>query len=300
MFNPNASGSFFPFVPGVDTIAVQADGKILVGGKFTNIGGQPRNYMARLDPVTGLADSFNPNANFDALNTSVSSMMVQPDGKILVSGLFTSIGGATRNGFARLDPTTGLADSFDPDADDRILSMALQPDGKIIVSGFFSTIDGQPRNNIGRLDPVTGLADSFNPNADDPVYSLMVQPDGKILVGGWFRHIGGQARNGIARLDPVTGLADSFNPAPSNVVDSLVLQANGKVLLAGQFTQIGGTPRFRIARVDGTTGAGGCVRPAPKPLSLFHCSAGEWQDIVERPFHQHWRTETRVFCPLQR
>jgi hypothetical protein len=45
-FNPNASG-------GVSTIAVQADGKVLVGGGFTSIGGQPRNRIARLDPTTG-------------------------------------------------------------------------------------------------------------------------------------------------------------------------------------------------------------------------------------------------------
>ena len=46
----------------VHSIAVQADGKILAGGFFTNIGGQPRNHIARLDATTGLADSFNPNA----------------------------------------------------------------------------------------------------------------------------------------------------------------------------------------------------------------------------------------------
>ena len=46
----------------VYAMLVQADGKILVGGAFTNIGGQARNYIARLDPTTGAVDSFNPNA----------------------------------------------------------------------------------------------------------------------------------------------------------------------------------------------------------------------------------------------
>ena len=68
---------------------MQADGKILAGGGFfTSIGGQTRNRIARLDATTGLADSFNPNAN-----SSVESIAVQADGKILVGGLFTSIGG---------------------------------------------------------------------------------------------------------------------------------------------------------------------------------------------------------------
>ena len=75
-FNPNANDDVY-------SIAVQADGKILVGGVFTNIGGQTRNRIARLDATTGLADSFDPNAN-----NEVDSIAVQADGKILVGGDF--------------------------------------------------------------------------------------------------------------------------------------------------------------------------------------------------------------------
>ena len=108
-FNPNASGGL-PTVVG--SIALQADGKILVGGEFTSIGGQMRNRIARLDATTGAADSFNPNAN-----GRLHAIAVQADGKILAGGDFqgaNSIGGAARNWIARLDPMTGLADSFNP------------------------------------------------------------------------------------------------------------------------------------------------------------------------------------------
>ena len=58
-FNPNAKRG-----ASVNSIAVQADGRILVGGAFTHgIGGQARNHIARLNATTGLADSFDPNAN---------------------------------------------------------------------------------------------------------------------------------------------------------------------------------------------------------------------------------------------
>ena len=94
---------------------MQADGKILAGGAFTDsIGGQTRNRIARLDATTGLADSFDPNAK--DRDPAVASIAVQADGKILVGGFFLSIGGQPRNSIARLDPTTGLADSFDPNA----------------------------------------------------------------------------------------------------------------------------------------------------------------------------------------
>ena len=89
-FNPNAAGNPIPFV---SAIAVQADGKILVGGNFTSIGGQTRNKIARLDATTGQADSFNPTVGG---NGFVWTIVVQADGKILVGGEFSTIGGQTR------------------------------------------------------------------------------------------------------------------------------------------------------------------------------------------------------------
>ena len=66
-------------------MALQADGRIVVGGGFTTIGGTSRNRIARLDPNTGLADSFNPNAN-----GTVLALAVQDEGKFLVGGCFTA------------------------------------------------------------------------------------------------------------------------------------------------------------------------------------------------------------------
>ena len=159
--------------------------------------------------MTGLADSFNPNAN-----SFVETIAVQADGKILAGGDFTganSIGGQTRNFIARLDATTGLADSFNPNATDDVDSIAVQADGKILAGGFFLSIGGQTRNHIARLDPTTGLADSFNPNADALVLSIAVQPDGKILAGGDFANVGGQTRNHIARLETDGRLDQTLN-----------------------------------------------------------------------------------------
>jgi hypothetical protein len=113
--------------------------------------------------------------------------------------LFTSIGGQPRQNIARLDPITGLADSFNVDANERIYSIALQADGKILVSGVFTSIGGQQRNHIARIGGPTGV-DPFDPNANDNVQSIAVQADGKILAGGMFSGIGGQTRSRFARL----------------------------------------------------------------------------------------------------
>jgi|GEM_PF-791449 len=243
-FNPNANLE-------VHSIVVQADGKILVGGFFDNIGGQTRNRLARLDPITGLADSFSAGA----AGIGVHSIAVQADGKVLVGGNFFMMGGQSRNGIARLDATTAVADSFNPNANESVYSMAVQADGKILAGGSFTAIGGRACNRIARLDAATGLADSFDPSANESVFAMSVQADGKILVGGSFTSIGGQTRNHIARLDATTGLADSFDPNANNeYVRSIVVQADGKILAGGNFTNIGGQMRNRIARLDGTTG----------------------------------------------
>src|SRR5205823_11926847 len=134
------------------SIAVQADGKVLVGGNFSganSIGGQLRNHIARLDATTGLADSFDPNANSD-----VRSIAVQADGKILAGGDFfgaNSIGGQLRNRIARLDATTGLADSFDPNANNTVDSIAVQADGKILAGGDFTGNNRHARHVLARM-----------------------------------------------------------------------------------------------------------------------------------------------------
>ena len=241
----------------VRVVVVQPDGKILIGGDFAALspnGGAAvtRNRIARLNPDGTLDTAFNPNVSTNG--NYVLSIALQSDGKILVGGFFDSIGGQARHNIARLDATTGLADSFDPNANNLVWSLAVRADGKILAGGGFTSIGGQTRNRIARLDPSTGLADSFDPNADNDVLSIAVQGDGKILAGGGFASIGGQTRNRIARLNATTGLADSFDPNANNPVLSIAVQADGKILASGTFASIGGQTRNHIARVDPATG----------------------------------------------
>lgn len=99
-FDPNANGP-------VRAMVVQPDGKILVAGKFFSLGGFGHvDYLARLDPVTGTADSFKPNAN-----GVVRALALQADGKVLAGGVFSIVGGQSRNLFARLaNDTAALTD----------------------------------------------------------------------------------------------------------------------------------------------------------------------------------------------
>ena len=143
---------------------------------------------------------------------------MQADGKILAGGYFTSIGGQTRNNIARLDATTGLADSFDPNANGYVISIAVQADGKILAGGDFTTVAPNggaavTRNRIARLETDGRLDRTLNlSTVGNFVVATAVQPDGKILIGGSFTTVLG-VRNSIARLNPDGTLDTAFNPS---------------------------------------------------------------------------------------
>ncbi len=287
--------AFAPVVTSaVNTIAVQADGKILLGGEFTSVGGETRNRIARLNADGTLDTAFNP-----SLNGPVLSVGVQADGKVLVGGGFTTVGGVAHSGFARLGPNGALESGFNPSltfavrtmavqADGRIVvgggftvarlnadgtldagfaagalnhfvfSTALQADGKIIVGGSFTTVGGVARNRIARLNADGTLDTAFNPGAGGDVLSVSVMADGKILLGGRFFSVGGVSRFAIARLHEDGTLDAGFNPSADDTVHSTAVQADGKILLGGDFTLVGGLTRNRIARLnaDGTPDPG--------------------------------------------
>src|SRR5205085_1325382 len=110
------------------------------------------------------------------LNGSVNGLVypiaVQPDGKILVGGTFTSVLSVARNRVARLNPDGTLDTSFDPNADGAVLSIAVQADGKILLGGGFTSLSPNgggavTRNRIARLNADGTLDALFDPNADN-------------------------------------------------------------------------------------------------------------------------------------
>src|SRR2546425_416869 len=95
------------FLDDVYSLAVQADGKILVGGDFTTLGGQTRYGLGRLNANGTLDASFIPALGetpcFDGCSVSIYSLAVQADGKILVGGGVTTLGGQSHIGIGRLN-----------------------------------------------------------------------------------------------------------------------------------------------------------------------------------------------------
>jgi uncharacterized delta-60 repeat protein len=137
-FNPGANDE-------VRAVAVQADGKVLIGGSFSQLspngsGSVGRNCIARLNRDGTVDVAFNPNAN-----GRVRAIAVQPDGNILIGGEFTTLSpnfgsAVTRNRIARLKPDGTIDPTFDPSANGSVQAIALQPDGKILIAGDFTTL----------------------------------------------------------------------------------------------------------------------------------------------------------------
>ncbi|MDQ3190654.1 MAG: T9SS type A sorting domain-containing protein [Bacteroidota bacterium] len=241
----------------VKSIAIQNDGKIIVGGYFTSFNGTTINRIARLNTNGSLDNSFNPGAGF---NGNVESVAIQSDGNIIIGGAFTSFNGTTTNRIARLDINGILDPTFITGTgfSNIVTSVVIQNDGKIIVGGGFTSFNSTSRNCIARLNTNGSLDNTFNPGTGFTgiVFSTAIQSDGKIITGGAFSSFNGTIIYGIVRLDTDGSLDTSFNPGSgfNNHVISTAIQSDGKIITGGKFTSYNGTTINRIARlnIDGT------------------------------------------------
>jgi uncharacterized delta-60 repeat protein len=242
----SSNGSFGEGANGmVQTSAIQADGKIIIGGYFTSYNGKAVNRVARLNPDGILDNTFNLG---DGPSGEVLSISIQSDGKVIIAGSFTSFNGTKANRIARLNADGTLDNTFNSGdgANSTVLTTALQSDGKIIIGGAFFTYNGVTMNRIARLNADGSLDSSFDigTGADDYgfqndyVRTISIQNDGKIIIGGDFTSYNGISVNQIARLNVDGTLDDSFNldQVLSGSLETSNIQNDGKIVIGGLFT----------------------------------------------------------------
>ncbi|MEI6092350.1 MAG: hypothetical protein WCQ47_01545, partial [bacterium] len=240
----------------------QSDGKILIGGAFTTYNGTTINRIARLNTNGSLDPDFNVGTG---AGSTVSSIAVQSDGKILIGGAFTTYNGTARNEFARLNSNGTLDTGFNIGTGPNGMpyAIAIQSDGKIIIGGYYSftSYNGVARKQIARVNTDGSLDLSFDPGSlitgNFPmIYSAVIQTDGKILIGGYFTISSGSTTNvSIARINSDGTLDSTFNsPAGmGGTIASMALQSDGKILFNGVAGITSNTAKgiFRI-NTDGT------------------------------------------------
>jgi uncharacterized delta-60 repeat protein len=270
--NGTLDTSFVPAVQPVHVpsfvrlLAVQPDGKIVVGGSLTDRNG--RTGLTRL-----IADG-SPDPSFAlpaaTSHTNVSSGLLQADGKLVYSGWNSAGYGVWRllpSGAP--DPTFAvqLSGLNSPDF------LVRQPAGPYVlvsrtalpqvlsrltpVGAADSTFAAPVRSYAGSALPLLGVA------------AMAVQPDNRLLVGGWVQLAGALAYSPLVRLRADGRQDTTFNTAffssnsviAANVAD-LAIDGKGRILVAGYFSQAGGQPAAALVRLSTPPPT------SPRPLSV--------------------------------
>ena len=259
----------------VRTVALQPDGKILVGGDVPT-GGMPghEGVVYRLNPSGSLDPTFaSTGATRLTLDPGAAALGLQPDGKILAAG--QSQGNAVVYRLTAQGLPDGTFDedgvvTIDSGGDEDVHALALQPDGKILVAGetdaggadgddpvvYRLSPDGTPDGGFG-----SGGTSRIESSADEQTFALALQPDGRIVVAG-FARVDGDADAVVRRLRANGTLDDSFGRNGTFEIDgggtdhayALVQQPDGRLLVVGASggpNTTADTFVYRL-RVDGT------------------------------------------------
>ena len=266
----------------ITSIVRQNDGKYVVCGAFSQMHGVARNSVARLNADGTLDFTFNPGVGPNRIAGSRIgySLVIQPDGKILLGGQFTTWNGISRAGLVRLHSDGSLDTSF-ANLDDTVnffagaemvKSVALQsttsaPYFNVLVGGvFYGTWSGTNHGGVVRLTSI-GVRDttfaigsgSLAGTSVSPVSAVAVQADGKIIVGGVFGSFNGTANRSFVRLNSDGSNDTIFNSSvgagvtgSSAEVFKCLIQPDGKILAGGFFTSASGSAAPGLVRYNAT------------------------------------------------
>ncbi len=294
-----------PTQPYLFAIAVQTDGKIIIGGNFTNYNRIARSGVARLNPDGSLDTGFNVGTGVDSW---VRSILILPNDQILLSGWFQNYNGHTHNRVVRLNPDGSADEALHPwfGYSTSVYSMSRQNDGNIVVGGHSVNTNAPFLQEVVRLLPDGSYDPAFNSGgegANDKVESVVVQPDGKILIGGYFSAYNNTSLRGFARLNSDGTIDPSLNASADNWIWTVALQKDQKILICGAFSKINGISRNGIARLNPTDDY---TPPPPPPppqpaqtnrLEVWLMAGADLREIVGIPDRQEitnpdWQTMT--------
>ena len=241
-----------------NSIAIQGDGKVLVGGSFTSYNGTSISRIARLNTDGTLDTGFSVGTGYNT--GAVSAIAIQSDGKIITGGGFTSYNGTSISRIARLNSDGSIDTGFSVGTgfNNVINTIIIQSDGKIIAAGAFTTYNGTSINRIIRLNTDGTIDSGFTVGTgfDSTINSMSIQSDGKIVVGGFFSSYSGTSISRIVRLNTDGSRDTGFSVGTgfNNTVSDVAVQDGGKILVVGSFTAYNGTTRNRIVKLnsDGT------------------------------------------------
>ena len=239
----DASFSIVDTNGGISDIVVFDDGKIMLGGNFSQISSSTVRYLVKLHPNGARDLDFSPDGF--GLNGNVVKIQPRSDGKLWIAGGFTTYDDVPRNKVAVIHPTGRLDDSFTGTQSVGAITVAdfeVLPGGKMLM-GF---LENFALNTIFLYNQ-DGSVDSSKPlfvSRGGRVNYITQQPDGKVLMVGNFQYANGAARRSAARLNLDGSLDTTFVPGFPNVynINKVAVQADGRLL----YVMEGGAVMFRM------------------------------------------------------
>jgi uncharacterized delta-60 repeat protein len=224
---------------GVYSIAIQPDGKILIGGNFITYKGVSSNHLARLNSDATIDTSFNIGSGFDEI---INSIVLQSNNNLVVSGRFTSYSGFPVNYITRINPNGSIDATFNSGGsgmNDRMPLLIINPNDQILVGGtpIFTNYNDNPVKHIVRLNKDGTLDVNFDPltGQDGTINAMLIQDDEHIIVGGGFTHYDGVLSNHICRIFASSttsfnekNVAKSFTLSPNPASNYLRINCNGE------------------------------------------------------------------------
>lgn len=188
----------------LSSMAIQNDGKIIIGGWFNNFNGVSKNHVARLNSDGSVDNTFD--AGTGQNGEGVDEVKLTIDQKLVVGGEFSSFNGVSMNNLVVLNNDGSIDSSFDPGTGPNgpIYSIVLQSDGKILIGGDFTSYNGTNRAGITRIIGETASIDTQNTTFDQ----IQLQPN---------------PTNGIMKVSTVVPTSAVITTANGSILSSLEL-----------------------------------------------------------------------------
>ncbi len=237
------------FTKPTQAVAIQADGKILIGGVEGRFHGSAvETCFWRLNP-DGTLDTAVTLFGTAVGKTEINDIVIQPDGKILLGGTFDTYDGATRRNIVRLNSDLTLDTSWTATglsgSSRTVMDIALQVDGKVLIAGGFTVVNGFGKSAIARFESDGTLDTTFSPdtviytyqssNYNGTISAVALQPDGGIVISGNFSSIGGNASGNIARLTSAGAYDPTFavGTGIEFLTNKSLILPDGRILFGG-------------------------------------------------------------------
>lgn len=234
---------------GTTVRALELVGSTLYVGYETSVAGNTFHFLDVVDVTTGTGVGSLP-----AVNGSVNAIAASTD-HLFIGGSFTTVGGTSRKGLARIVPSTGTVDSMwvaDLSGGTATVHALAADSLGMVVGGSFTSItdiSSIARSNLARVS-LNGGIESWAYDTNGIVRAVALRDTTGVIIAGDFTQVAGQTRNKLALLPTAAGSVDPWAPSVTGTSVNSVANVGSTVYAVGDFTNVAGASRLDAVAID--------------------------------------------------